>query len=454
MAAAIAEETTDLEVRAVRRVRRRANRTAKNAVKLARVIPRAAPGWEWAIIVLVLFMLARSPLLFYRRRIAELVGGRVFYVWQDDGVIRAATAAALLVVYVIAARRCDPRNLLRHPYLLALLALTLASASWSVEPTVSLWRSTFFLGTAVIGWYLGERFSMREQIGIVGASSALGAVASIVALVAWPEIARGMSRPNGAWSGAYVNRNWLGLIMSLGLLSAPFLWATVRRRRRILVLAVSALEGLLLLKSGSRTGVVALAAAGTIGLVLLMARRLELKPLGPSVGGVAVALIVGYLGLVVYWNWAAIVHLLGRGPRLSGRSELWQIDLVFSAQRPWTGWGFEAIWAHPPTISEATAVFGRFPYAAHSGFYEILLGVGSAGLIVFILFIAVAGWRAFRFAWEGSSVTSLWPLVFIVFAVVANISESLFVSSESMWALTVAAAVAATRTGGRRRAIS
>ena len=63
---------------------------------------------------------------------------------------------------------------------------------------------------------------------------------------------------------------------------------------------------------------------------------------------------------------------------------------------------------------------------------------------MFIGFLAVGVWRAFHKAWRRTDAESLWPLALIIFTVVVNFSESLFISSEAVFALTVAAVVAAT----------
>jgi hypothetical protein len=57
------------------------------------------------------------------------------------------------------------------------------------------------------------------------------------------------------------------------------------------------------------------------------------------------------------------------------------------------------------------------------------------------LFLLLTLYRAFAWAWRRSDLLSLWPFALVVFILVANYSESLFVSSEAFWALLVAAAV-------------
>ena len=454
MASTLAEETTDLSIPELRQRRPLPKRVIRRA-RQARLAARVVPGWEWAIAVVTLLVLTRSPVLFYRERVGELVGAdRAFYIWEDDAIVRSTFAIVLFVTYVLAARRCRPRTLLRQPFLVAFVAMGFASVTWSIEPTVSMWRIMLFTGTAVFGWYLGERYTARELVGIVGASAAIGALLSVLAIVVWPEKALSTNRVAGLWSGINVNRNLLALAMGTGLLTLPFLWRSLPKRRRPILIAVGLLELSLLVKSLSRTPLVSLSAAGAVGLSLLIVRKATTRALKPFGGAFAVGLVAGYIGLVVQWNWETIVRSLGRRLDLTRRTLMWAIDRYYSDMHPWKGWGFEAIWAHPPTIGVAQEVFGRFPYSSHSGYYEVILSTGRIGLALFIGFLVMAAWRAFRFAWDGFDAVSIWPLVYLVFVAVLNVSESLFVSSEATWALTVAAAVVATNAVGRRRTLS
>ena len=87
-----------------------------------------------------------------------------------------------------------------------------------------------------------------------------------------------------------------------------------------------------------------------------------------------------------------------------------------------------------------------WPYAAHNGYLEIRLGMGQVGLLLLTAVLAVSLWRSFRYAWSRDDMISLWPFALLVFAIVVNLSESLFIANEATWALVVAAAVCVTQT--------
>ena len=50
----------------------------------------------------------------------------------------------------------------------------------------------------------------------------------------------------------------------------------------------------------------------------------------------------------------------------------------------------------------------------------MMLNVGLVGFLIFVSFLAVSTWRAFAYAWKRHDIESLWPLAFIVFALVVN----------------------------------
>jgi hypothetical protein len=81
-----------------------------------------------------------------------------------------------------------------------------------------------------------------------------------------------------------------------------------------------------------------------------------------------------------------------------------------------------------------------------------MLGLGRVGFLLFVVFLGLLVWKAFQHAWVGTDAISLWPLSLVVFVMVVNFSESLFVSSEAVWVLTVATAVGLTAHGARSAA--
>ena len=142
---------------------------------LPAVATAAAPQrWEFYLALAALFLLGRTPILFFRERLNSLFGGSAGVIWQNDMVVRGAFIAVHIVVLVVALRKANPSRLLQQPVLLLLLAWAWASMAWSVEPDLSTLRAGMFVGTTILGWYIGDRFSLRDQASMVAGVGGVG----------------------------------------------------------------------------------------------------------------------------------------------------------------------------------------------------------------------------------------------------------------------------------------
>lgn len=409
---------------------------------------RGPATYEFALVVVALYVLSRVPVLFFRLRTAEILGGPVRPYWSEDAIIRGTFLLVELAVIAVAVRVCSLRSLLRQWPLAGFLAIVLVSTAWSVEPDITGPHSLMFVATAAVGWYLGERFRPGQQALVVASVGGVAAVVSVIALFVWPEFAKTSDGYPGIWSGVYINRNILGLAMATGLLSLAFAIGRLRGVALSIATGIGVLEAFLLLQTRSRTGLVALGitvacVAFVSALRALFGRRLTVRQ------GAMVTLLAGGAG--GYWlhsNWGAVLSWLGREATLTSRTTIWAIVRGFIAQRPYWGWGFEAIWSHPPAVEQAAASYG-FAHA-HSAYYEVMLGTGKVGFVLFIVALLVTAWRLFAHAWRVPGVEGVWPLALGVFVAVNNLSESFLGSNEAVWALLVCAGVTASRPASAR----
>lgn len=399
------------------------------------------PLRERAYAVVALIVLMRTTVLFVRQHTAGRFAAPIAPIWQDDGIIRTAFVAVEAVALVLVARRWSWRRGARDLALLAVLGWSVVSVAWSVEPGTTQLRAGMFVGTAVVGWWFGTRFTAAAQARLVALACGLTAVASLLAAARYDE-ARGTNGVDGLWSGVFVNRNSLGAVMALGVLATALAIPSLRWMGRVTAAAAIALETFLFWQSDSRTGVVALAAAAGVAGALAAIRVLRRRHRSIAVGVASAGSLVALGGLAVHLEWDRLLDLLGRGSTLTRRTEMWAIDRDYIALRPWRGYGFEAIWTNQPIIDEASARFGAYPYQAHSGYYELLLDGGRIGFALFLAFTAVVLWRSFATAWWGDGLASLWPAAVAAYVLVSNFSEAFFVSNDIQWVLLVAAGCA------------
>ncbi len=185
----------------------------------------------------------------------------------------------------------------------------------------------------------------------------------------WNDLARATGRALGQWSGIYVNRNLLGLVLSYGLLATLFWLSDAPNPRPAAGLVV--VFGALLFKTGSRTGPVAFAGALAVASAVWLFRRQGSSRMSAASGAYVSFATLGTLGLFVHYYWAEEPRVVGPRPTLTSRTFIWEVDRYFADQRPWTGQGFEALWTNPKAIEQAYGATGRYPYSAHNGYFEV-----------------------------------------------------------------------------------
>lgn len=310
----------------------------------------------------------------------------------------------------------------RERWMAAFWLWALVSAAWSAATSLTIVHWFGLLGTGIVGLYIGVRFEPKEQLNLVAGCLTVCAVASLVAALAFPAV--GLA-PDGAWQGVFFPKNSLGRMMALGTLCFVLLSIDEHRRRGIYI-AIAVFCGALLLLSQSATAIVVCVLM--LGLLpfrklLTLGNRL-LVPMVAFFTMVAVP-FVAWLAL----NSNAILGILGRDNKLTGRLPLWDSTLQEIASRPLFGFGYGAFW----TSTEADGIRARIGWSApnaHNGFLEILLGLGLVGGAFFLIGLLRNLGLAVRAARGGNGES--WPLLFIIFNLLYSFTESSLLSANSI----------------------
>ena len=111
------------------------------------------------------------------------------------------------------------RTALRAWPIFVLAGLTMASATWSLDPGVTVRRSLAVVMTAVFGLWLAARFSWRDLIRLIAAMFAVLAIGSLIAGAVFPGFGVMNEVHVGAWKGLWWEKNTLGAMMAWASLS-------------------------------------------------------------------------------------------------------------------------------------------------------------------------------------------------------------------------------------------
>lgn len=337
-----------------------------------------------------------------------------------------------IVLVLLPGGRIVARGAREASCVLLLPVLAVTSTLWSSVPSVTAVHSINVIVITLLGLYLGQRFRRDEQLALLCNAILLAAVLSLVFVFAFPSM--GISHDglhNGNWQGIFHQKNMLCRMMSLGLL-ASFV-AIARATHRTHYWICLCLCVLLVVESRSAAAFVALAVLIPAAAVFRTFHRHV-----ATVRTVLVVMLAFVLGATVWLsqNFAVFLGILGRDATLTSRTVLWKYVWLAIGRHPWLGYGFDGFWhgLQGPSATVLLSVHWGATFS-HNGVLEFWLQFGLVGILVFLLGylpLLKRAWRTARFA---SSPTRIWPLLYLGYLVMFNISDSSGLAVNSIFLL-------------------
>lgn len=316
-----------------------------------------------------------------------------------------------------------------------LVAWMMTSALWSADAATTLRESTMVGFTLAAG--VGAAVAVRERTlvfaGWVGVQAGLAwSAVGIVTMQAGTQDSKG-------WTGVYFNPNSLALVAAVGILLSVVLatqhWRSRGRWPMVVVLAVAVAADLWLI---SGTESLTPLAALLFALVAAAAASVGRRFVGPGRRGersaTTVAALVG-VGVVV----VAVVAFLtrnswldsfGRSSTLTGRTEIWEVAFDWWGDQPLRGHGYLGAWADPQFALDQLEARGEVLGSTHNSFIELVLGTGVVGFVLAVVLVASLWTFAGRRALTGRKAAASWPLAVLVFVIVENLAETLWVGGQ------------------------
>ena len=394
-----------------------------------------ADAWDWLAFGMAVFII----LVHSQGWVMPLVGEK--FDAASSSLVRNAYLPAYGAGIVLLAMTLGEsiKGILRQPFLVLIMAVVAASMLWSLSPDATLRRIIALYATTLAGVVIACRYKWSTLAEVIATAFAIMAVACLVAAVAVPSIGKMQTLFPGAWRGVWLEKNALGGNMAMGfalLAGAAFL----NPRRAWLWGGFAALALGLVLMSTSKTSLVSLVlGAGALGFVWLIRR-------GPASATMATwAAVFGALLLAGFLLVAADVFLglLGKDATLTGRTKIWAAVIRQIELRPWTGYGYAAVWDDKTgwgPLAWITKDAGFKAGHAHNAWLEQWLGMGYVGLAAWGLFFLQTVGAAILSAFRSKGAYLALP--FLVIYSLTTLTESFAVTYNDMrWVIFVALAV-------------
>lgn len=278
--------------------------------------------------------------------------------------------------------------------LLLLPVFASASALWSDVPGVSLRYGIQLAVTVVIGLALGRWLTPRQIVLAVFVGTGIACLLGLA-------LGRtGVSENGPVLIGLSGSKNQMGYIALFWLGAALCVLGSAAYRSLTRIIAALALlpSGFLVLQADSATALV----SGTVLIALLAVLALA-SFLGRG-GRLFAMLAAALLAVPVAVGLPEIerqidllrTDVLQKDARLTGRTLLWEDADILITQAPVIGHGYKAIWLGEKgkgLLARNKQTDGR-AFHFHDTFREIMADLGTVGLVLFLLPLALAAMRA------------------------------------------------------------
>lgn len=376
-----------------------------------------------------------------------------YAIEQMTSSVTLSTIIALLCVLgaaILWVRRDELSPLRIAPSsLIAFLGWALVSLVWTTDRSDTFFGWLSLFGFAFLALAVGHVRDTLQTVRAIGdtlrvlltLSLGVEILSGILLDVPFTFLGiQGNLAEGGPIQGIFGSRNMLGFIAVLALITFVIEWRTqsVNAPRAV---ASIALAGSLAFLSSSPTVLVLAAAVGVVTVALTIVRHAsaERRNLVQWMLGILVALAL----TVAFALRHQIIALLDAGSDFSIRGNLWNTILDFVALKPIQGWGWFGSWAR-----------GEYPFtyinfqlddrhqSALNAFFDVLLQLGVAGLVLFLLLGGVALIRSWLVASVRRSVVYAWTPITLVTLAVDSMFES-FTLVGAGWFLLVLCALRA-----------
>jgi exopolysaccharide production protein ExoQ len=302
---------------------------------------------------------------------------------------------------------------------------------WSQTPPATLNRTILFTGTTFFAFYIASRFSVKEQLEFLGWVMFVIIIMSLLFIVGLPHYGIMAGAHAGAWRGIYVHKNGFGPLMALSsiifflLAQTPF--KNFKNPWPFLILCAVSVISLALAKSSS--ALIDIFIMGT-SVLLLPILRLSYGVMIPVLSAISSFLVLLYI--LVSSNTDAVFDILGKDSSLTGRTDLWLYVIDKIKESPWVGYGYGAFWQG--FNGPSAYVWLAQPFQAvhpHSGYLDLLLDVGFMGASIYALVFLIGLQRALFYIKQVKTADGMWPAIFLIFVLGANLAESGLVQDSS-----------------------
>ncbi|MGD1950843.1 MAG: O-antigen ligase family protein [Leptolyngbyaceae cyanobacterium] len=323
-----------------------------------------------------------------------------------------------------------------NPLFVAISLYIPLSVFWSYAPGDTFSAGIALTFSTLFGVYLASRFSLKQQVMILGYVLVTITVLSLLFAIILPKYGIMGGIHLGAWRGVFVHKNQAGKIMVMACAVQFMLFNYVKDRYHKWVFLVGI--GLSFLMIIQTTSGGALINSVFVMVIVVLTRIFRAEPRKLLISVIFLAATAAFIAMAYNPLMSFTLRLIGKDPTLTGRTDIWEYILIKIGERPALGYGLAAFWRG--VNGESVYIFERAGWEvpdSHHGFLDMTLQIGIIGSSM----VCLALWQTLlrgiaRIRLYGSWLSS-WLAVYSLYIVIVNLSEtSLLIQNNIFWILT------------------
>jgi len=300
----------------------------------------------------------------------------------------------LLALTTLTLPRMAARAIVEMGPMVALLGVFLfGSIVTSVDPQISMRGLVQIIILALPMIYLRAFYGARGAFDILWKVMAALLVVNFAYAAILPHVAFMSGSLNGAMRGMFPHKNMYGAYCAMTFLIILPADLDIRRRDRLVQLALCALAVVAVALSKSSTSIVLLVVGTGVLVLINILSRVAQRSIRAIIFGSALffaILLVGGAGTILLGE---VAGQFGKDVTLSGRAEIWETLWPVALDKPWLGHGF-AMFRQTAYFQQFTTSIGWGPRSTHNTYLEIALNSGFTTLAVWLLIIFGCIFRA------------------------------------------------------------
>jgi exopolysaccharide production protein ExoQ len=314
------------------------------------------------------------------------------------------------------------------------------SIFWSIYWDISAYRWLVLFFTIIIGGYIGSQYSLKETVKSLTVFGTFILLISTLLVIFVPDI--GVMHYHiiqGAWKGIFWHKNHMGLFATFIniIFFMNFINSILSKEKPKFIYGVLYIFSLFFIYKTDSVAAY-MTAIFLHGLTFLALIWLKIRQNIRYYHYLIIAIGALFILVLLFSNIDQFFSIFNRNASLTGRIPMWTyLYETYISKRPLLGYGFNAFWyldSHRTAIQQA-AGYPDPIVIADNGFIDILVNIGFVGLFSFLILYLGVWWHSIKSARKANDIFGFFPIIFMAFTLIANISWSLIFENESFFFL-------------------